>query len=153
MSEPLTEQERRLHLLELEKLRQELFKRRTPEQCFIAEEWVVAPLVFGLVDLKTNCPIRNLLRGGFKFELHFPETPRLHWIQVQHWEDDRYWLATSFNQVDQPLSRYTRFSLTVPFERLERKFLRCIGTMLKECSGSDTPLERSGPGSAVAPGS
>lgn len=97
----------------VEKLRRELFKRRTPQQCFIAREGEV--------------------RGGVEFELHFPQSrSQQHWVQITHWDGDRYWLVASFNNVDRPLARYTRLSLTVSFEELEPWFLRCIGMMLKE---------------------
>jgi hypothetical protein len=96
----------------LEKLRREIFKRRTPQQCFIAQE--------------------SEIYRGLEFELHFPSRSQQHWIEITHWEGDRYWLVASFNSVDRPLARYTRLSLTVSFEDLEQWFLRCIGMMLKE---------------------
>lgn len=100
----------------LEKLRRELFKRRTPQQCFIARE--------------------SEVRRGVEFELHFPGSrSRQHWIEITHWEGDRYWLVTSFNDVDRPLARYTHLSLTVSFEDIEPSFLRCIGKMLKASGG------------------
>jgi hypothetical protein len=95
----------------LNKARQELFNRRTPEQCFITQE--------------------REDRGTLEFELHFPGCPTLRWISVRHWEGDRYWLAGSFNTIDRPLARYTRFSCVYPLAQLEREFLGWIALMLK----------------------
>ena len=97
----------------LEKARREIFKRRTPEQCFVAQE--------------------SEDHGVLSFELHFPGSRTLCWIGVQHWERDRYWLTGSLNMVGRPMARYTRFSCVYPFERLEREFLDWLDLIRKEC--------------------
>ena len=132
MPDPLTPQDRLLHLEELERLRQTLFRRRTPAQCFIAQEEVIAPRTLRRVNVETHHPTRDLLRGGLKFELHFPAAPALHWISVEHCGGDDYWIFANFNTLDKPDSRFTRLSLTVPYEGLEQRFLMSIGTLLKE---------------------
>lgn len=96
----------------LQKLRLELFRRRTPAQCFIVEE--------------------QEIRGGLTFNLHFPDCPSIRWIEVKHWEGDRYLLCGFFSTQSNPLGRYTRFAVTFSFEQLEREFLKLIGLMLKE---------------------
>lgn len=96
----------------LQKLRWELFKRRTPEECFIAEE--------------------KEIRCGFMFELHFPEAKVLRWIEVKQWEGDHFLLCGFFATAANPQGIYTRFANSFPFEDLEREFLRLIALMLKE---------------------
>lgn len=133
MRAELTTHERQLHLEELERLRRVLFRRRTPEQCFIIQESVVEPSATIRPNLDPKRRTRMLLRGGLKFELCFPKDRSRRWIQVQHWDGDRYWLTSRFNTVERPLACYTGLSFTVSIEDLERQFLRCIGVMLKEC--------------------
>lgn len=108
----------------LQKLRWELFKRRTPAQCFIAQE--------------------QEIRGGFTFELHFPDCPSIRWIEVKEWEGDRYLLCGFFNTVTNPDGRYTRFAATFAFEQLEREFLQLIGLLLKESAGPGSPAPHVG---------
>lgn len=103
----------------LQKLRWELFKRRTPAQCFIAQE--------------------QEIRGGFMFEVHFPDCPSIRWIEVKEWEGDRYLLCGFFNTIANPDGRYTRFAATFAFGELEREFLKLIGLMLKESAWPESP--------------
>lgn len=104
------------------KLRWELFKRRSPAQCFIVEE--------------------HEIRGGLTFELHFPKAKALRWIEVKHWEGEQYLLCGFFSTQSNPLGRYTRFAATFAFEQLEREFLKLIGLMLKESApcGPESPV-------------
>lgn len=135
MHVPVTAREKQLHLEELERLRTVLFRRRTPSQCFIVQESVVEPSVTVLWTPDTHRPIRSLLRGGWKFELRLPQSQSTNWIQVQHWDSDRYWLTMSFAPADRPTAHYTTFSFTTALGELERQFLRCIGMVLKERGG------------------
>ena len=135
MRELLTTPESGLVLSERKRLLKELFKRRTWQECFVSGISVIKPSVEVLLDYETHRPIRRFTLGGFEFELRFPQVQSLHWIGIQHWDVDRYWLTASSNPVDRPLARYTRFSRTFHFENLEPEFHRLIETMLKGSGG------------------
>jgi hypothetical protein len=127
---PLLPTEEQLHLDELAKLRQHLFRRRTPVQCWIVSETVIEPHAQTMRHLHNNQSYRVLSKGGLQFELKFPIDRGPRWVSVQHWDGDNYSLYACIGKIDSP-ARYGQYSLTVEWNRLEPRFLEIIAQLKK----------------------
>ena len=125
----LTAADRALHELELEMLRAQLFRDHTPQSLYIiAEPGVIAPSV--LVCWYPEPPRRTLLKGGLRFQVHFPGAYGPAEFCVQHWIEDSYWLRASY--VDHRGAAYNRFSLTRSLRELSGGFVKCVQEMERE---------------------
>jgi hypothetical protein len=118
-----------LHYAEVQRLKADLFARRTATSLYIVgPPSVIAPSV--VVCWYPEPPKRTLLRGGVMCQLHFPGASGLSRFSVQHWLEDRYWIHA--NYVDERGACYSRFSVTVSFEQLPTRFVECVDTMARE---------------------
>jgi len=128
-----------LHRNELQLLQTYLFAKRTPTSLYIVgPPTIIDPSV--VVCWYPEPPKRTLLRGGLIFQLHFPGAAGPSRYCVQHWLDDRYWLHA--NYVDHRGACYSRFSLSVPLERLPSSFIECVETMAHEYAMQPLGRER-----------
>ena len=118
-----------LHELELEILRTHLFRDHTPQSLYIVgEPEVIAPSV--MVCWYPEPPRRTLLKGGYRYQVYFPDAHGPSQCSIQHRAEDRYWLTTSY--VDYRGATYTRSSLTPSLRELPGVFVRCIKDMERE---------------------
>jgi hypothetical protein len=125
-----------IHERELETLRTELFRDHTPQSLYIiGEPEVIAPSV--VVCWYPEPPRRTLLKGGLRYQVHFPGAYGPSQFSIQHWAEDRYWLSASY--VDYRGATYTRFSLTRSLRELPGGFVTCIKDMEREYAMSRSP--------------
>jgi hypothetical protein len=125
----LTAADRALHELEHEMLRKQLFRDHTPQSLYIiTEPEVIAPSV--LVCWYPEPPKRTLLKGGLRYQVHFPGAYGPAEFSVQHWIEDRYWLSASY--VDYRGAAINRFSLTRSLRDLPGGFVKCVREMERE---------------------
>ena len=127
----LTPAEWAIHHRELQLLRSHLFRDRTPQSLHIVgEPQPIPPSV--VVCWYPEPPRRTFLKGGLRYQMHFPGAHGPAQISVEHWAENRYWLHSS--SVAARGAVYSRFSLTRPFDRLPSCFVECVETMAHECA-------------------
>jgi hypothetical protein len=118
-----------LHRQEICTLQAHLFRDRSPASLYvIGDADPIAPSV--VVVWYPEPPKRTLLRGGLRLKLHFPGAHGLSHFSIQHWGDALYWLHAQY--VDHRGASYSRFSLTLSFERLPTCLATSVETMAHE---------------------
>jgi hypothetical protein len=132
----LSRQELDRHRRAVDKLRRELFRIRSPTECWVVgEEIILPPSVRILIELDSGQPNRTVRYGGLEYRLQIPLAQDSFQVSVEHWEEDRFWMCVTWTPSSGPAS-YTRFSLTVPFKRLADEFCRCLDMIAAERSQS-----------------
>lgn len=125
----LTAADRALHEWELELLGSILFRDCSPKSLHIVgQPEIIGPSV--TVCWYPEPPRRTLQKGGFRYSMQFPGATGPSQISVQHWAEDRYWLAARY--LGCRGVSYTRFSITCALHELSGRFVRCIQEMERE---------------------
>ena len=135
-AQELTAVDLQQHRAELASLRKYLFGTRDPAVFHVTDTQVIEPSVLVLRNLDTNALHRELHRGGLLFTVDLPEAKAAHWVGVQHWSGDLYWLYARVQVPDKPGASYTRFSRTVPSTQLADAFRGGIRVLAVECRAS-----------------
>jgi uncharacterized protein YecE (DUF72 family) len=153
-AQKLTAVDLQQHWAELVSLRKCLFGSRDPTVFHVTDTQVIEPSVLVLRNLDTNALHRELHRGGLLFTLALPEAKAAHWVGVQHWSGDVYWLYASVQVPDKPGASYTRFSRTVLSTELADAFrggIRALAVERRASRRSEIRSQQHGSASPMGP--
>lgn len=138
----LTAQEQKRRRRALRKIRNEIFRLRRPDDCWIQGRVnILPPRIDVRVEPDSGKRVTTVTYGGLEFRVAIPLSPHSHCIGVKHWDGDRFLMYAGYTHSERSAS-YTNFSRTVPFSMVGDVFCAWLDAIAAESKKSWDQRER-----------